>query len=138
LKKNGKIINFEIKYFAMGGKKRVLIVDDSVFTLEQLKSIVEKTGIAEVVGHAKDGMEGIKKYRDLAPDVVFLDILMPNMDGLQTLRAIMNMDKNAKVVMISSLEGAAEKAEESLKFGAKAIISKPFNEKEIKDILEKL
>ena len=122
----------------MEGKKRVLIVDDSIFTYEQLRSIVDKTGIAEVVGHAKDGMEGIKKYKDLAPDVVFLDILMPNMDGLQTLRAIMNMDKNAKVVMVSSLGGAAEKAEEALKFGAKAVISKPFNEKEIRNILERL
>lgn len=119
-------------------KKRVLIIDDSVFTYEQLKSIVEKTGIAEVVGYAKDGIEGAKLYRKLTPDVVFLDILMPNMDGLQTLKTILSMDSNAKVVMISSLGGATEKAEEALKTGAKRIISKPFNENEIKKILEQI
>ncbi len=122
----------------MADKKRVLIVDDSVFTFEQLKGIVEKTGLAEVVGHAKDGLEGVKLYRKLAPDIVFMDILMPNMDGLQALRTIVNMDKNAKVVMISSLGGAAEKAEEALKHGARSIISKPFDEKQIKKILEEL
>jgi len=68
--------------------------------------------------------------------VVFMDILMPNMDGLQALRTIVSMDKNAKVIMISSLGGAAEKAEEALKYGAKGIISKPFDEKQIKKILE--
>lgn len=120
----------------MESKKRVLIIDDSIFTFEQLKSIVEKTGIAEVLGHAKDGMEGVKMYRKLTPDVVFLDILMPNMDGLQTLKTILSIDKNAKVVMISSLGGAAEKAEEAMRSGAKAIISKPFDEKDIKRILE--
>lgn len=122
----------------METKKRVLIIDDSVFTFEQLKAIVEKTGLAEVLGHAKDGMEGIKLYRKLTPDVVFLDILMPNMDGLQTLKTILNIDKNAKVVMISSLGGAAEKAEEALRSGAKAIISKPFDEKDIKRIIEQI
>lgn len=122
----------------MGDKKKVLIIDDSVFTFEQLKSIIEKTGLAEVIGHAKDGMEGIKLYRKLVPDVVFLDILMPNMDGIQTLKSILALDKNAKVVMISSLGGAAEKAEEAINLGAKAIISKPFDEKDIKKILEQI
>ncbi len=122
----------------METKKRVLIIDDSVFTFEQLKAIVEKTGIAEVLGHAKDGMEGVKLYRKLTPDIVFLDILMPNMDGLQTLKTILNIDKNAKVVMISSLGGAAEKAEEAMRSGAKAIISKPFDEKDIKRIIEQI
>lgn len=122
----------------MSDKKRILIVDDSVFTFEQLKALIEKTGIAEVVAHAKDGMEGVKLYRKLTPDIVFLDILMPNMDGLQTLKTILSMDKNAKVVMISSLGGAAEKAEEALKSGAKAIISKPFDEKDIKKIIEQI
>ncbi len=119
-------------------KKRILIIDDSIFTFEQLKTIIEGTGIAEVVGHAKDGIEGTKLYRKLTPDIVFLDILMPNMDGLQTLKTILSIDKNAKVVMISSLGGAAEKAEEAIKVGAKRIISKPFNENEIKKILEQL
>lgn len=122
----------------METKKRVLIIDDSVFTFEQLKAIVEKTGVAEVLGHAKDGMEGVKLYRKLTPDIVFLDILMPNMDGLQTLKTILNIDKNAKVVMISSLGGAAEKAEEAMRSGAKAIISKPFDEKDIKRIIEQI
>lgn len=122
----------------MESKKRVLIIDDSVFTFEQLKAIVEKTGMAEVLAHAKDGMEGVKLYRKLTPDIVFLDILMPNMDGLQTLKTILSMDKSAKVVMISSLGGAAEKAEEALRSGAKAIISKPFDEKDIKRIIEQM
>ncbi len=122
----------------MSVKKRVLIVDDSVFTYEQLKNIIEKTGIAEVVGHAKDGIEGIKLYKKLTPDIVFMDILMPNMDGLQALKSILSIDKSAKVIIVSSLGGAVEKAEEALKAGAKGIVSKPFNENEIKEKIEKL
>lgn len=119
-------------------KKKVLLVDDSIFSAQQLKKIIEDTGIADVVGHAKDGIEGVKMFREFKPDVVFLDILMPNMDGIQALRTIMAINRDAKAVMISSLGGSVEKAEESLRLGAAAIISKPYEPEKIKEILEKL
>ena len=119
-------------------KKRVLIVDDSTFSAEEIRRIVEETGIAEVVGHAKDGLEGIKMYKELLPDVVFLDIMMPKMDGIQTLRSIKAINKNAKVVMISSVGGSAQKSEEALRYGAVAILSKPFEPEKIQKILKEI
>ena len=101
-----------------------------------MKKIIEESGLGEVVGHAKDGIEGVKMLNETKPDIVFLDILMPNMDGIQALRAMLAVDKNLKVIMLTSLGGAAEKVEHALRLGAKAVASKPFEPEKIKELLK--
>ena len=119
-------------------KRKVLIVDDSLAIAHQLQKIVNDSGDFEVVGHAKNGLEGVKLYASLRPDIVCMDLVMPEMDGLQAIRALSGMDKNAKILVISSAGGVGEKAIEALKFGAKNIITKPFEPATVVEILKKL
>ena len=115
--------------------KKVLLVDDSAAIARQLQRIVEETDGFEVVGHAQNGIEGIKLFMSLKPDVVFMDIVMPEMDGLQAIRSIKNLDKNAKILVISSAGGVSDKVTEALKFGAMSVIPKPFDPAKIREIL---
>ena len=119
-------------------KKRVIIVDDSTAVARQLQKILETTGSFEVVGHAKNGIEGLKLYTELKPDIVCMDIVMPHMDGLQTIRTLTSLDKDAKIVVISSAVGVSEKTMEALKFGAKNVLSKPFDPAKVIEILGEL
>lgn len=119
-------------------KKKVLLVDDSAAIARQLQKIVEETEGFEVVGHAKNGIEGIKLFMSLKPDVIFMDIVMPEMDGLQAIRSIKNLDKDAKILVISSAGGVGEKVAEALKFGALSVVPKPFNPNHVKEILSGL
>ncbi len=119
-------------------RKKVLIVDDSVSITRQLQGIIEKSGAFEVVGHAKDGIEGLKLFTSLKPDIVCMDIVMPQMDGLQTIRTIISLDKDAKIVVISSAAGVGEKTTEALKFGALNVISKPFDPEKVVEVLRSL
>jgi len=119
-------------------KKRVVIVDDSAAVARQLQKILEGSGMFEIVGHAKNGIEGLKLYTELKPDIVCMDIVMPQMDGLQTIRTIMSLDKGARIVVISSAAGVGEKTMEALKFGAKNVLSKPFDPDKVIEILSGL
>ncbi|AJF07256.1 response regulator [Geoalkalibacter subterraneus] len=106
--------------------KRVLIVDDSISVARQLEKMVSSTGEFEVIGHAKNGAEAIKVNQSEDPDLICMDMNMPVMDGLTALRNIVAMDRNVKVVMVTSLGGVGEKFTEAIKLGAKNVISKPF------------
>jgi len=119
-------------------KKKVLLVDDSIAIARQLQKILEESGLFEVVGHAKNGIEGIKLYTSLKPDIVCMDLIMPEMDGLQAIRAIKTLDKEAKIAVISSAGGVSDKVVEAIKFGAKNVISKPFEAKKVIEILKDL
>ena len=119
-------------------KKRVLIVDDSALVAKQLAAIVEGSGVFEVVGRAQNGIEGIKQFNLLKPDLVLMDLVMPEMDGLQAIRAITSMDKDACIVVISSAGGVGEKVVEALRFGAKSVISKPFDPDKVIDVMKGL
>ena len=119
-------------------KKKVLLVDDSVAIAKQLQKIVEDTDGFEVVGHAKNGIEGIKMFMTLRPDLVFMDIVMPEMDGLQAIRSIKNLDKEAKILVISSAGGISDKVTEALRFGAMSVVPKPFDPDKIREILGNL
>ncbi|MCR4764355.1 MAG: response regulator [Lachnospiraceae bacterium] len=134
----------ELKVFSAPGvepvpdqsKGRVLIVDDSMMSRMILKNILTKDGYA-VVGEAPDGEEGVKRFEELHPDLVTLDITMPRMDGLEALTHILASDPDAKVVMITAA-GQQDKLIQALKTGAKRFINKPFNEEEILRNIEEI
>lgn len=115
--------------------KRVLIVDDSISVARQLEKMVTSTGEYEVIGHAKNGAEAIKVNQSEDPDLICMDMNMPVMDGLTALRNIVAMDRNVKVVMVTSLGGVGEKFTEAIKLGAKNVISKPFEAETVLQIL---
>jgi two-component system chemotaxis response regulator CheY len=118
--------------------RKVLVVDDSIAIARQLTKMVESFGGYEVVGHAKNGAEAVKLFKTLGPDIVLLDIVMPMMDGLQSLRTLMRLDPEAKVIVISSVGGVGQKVEEAIRLGARSVISKPFEEDKVKSILERV
>ncbi len=103
---------------------RILIVDDSQFMRSILKNLLIPKG-HEVVGEASNGREAIEKYKKLRPDLVLLDIVMPDMDGLETLKEIKKIDPNARVIMCTAL-GQQKIVIEALKAGARGYIVKPF------------
>ncbi len=115
---------------------RILVVDDSLVVARQLEHILGVDDRFEIVGRAENGAEALAAYGRLLPDVVFMDIVMPVMDGLQALRAILGVDAAARVVMVSSVGGAGDKAAEALRMGARAVVAKPIDPDEIKRTLE--
>ncbi|OOM10671.1 response regulator [Clostridium saccharobutylicum] len=106
--------------------KRVLIVDDAAFMRITLKSMLENNGF-EVVGEAENGIIGVQKYVELNPDVVTMDITMPEMSGIDALKEMKKINPNVKVVMISAM-GQDTLIRESVIAGAKSFIVKPFKE----------
>ena len=117
---------------------KVLVVDDSIAIARQLTKMVEGFGGYQIVGHAKNGAEAVKLFKTLSPDVVLMDIVMPMMDGLQSLRTLMRLDPEAKVIVISSVGGVGQKVEEAIRLGAQCVISKPFEEEKVKSMLERV
>ncbi len=109
--------------------KKVLIVDDAAFMRITLKTMLEKNGF-EVVGEAANGAEGVKKYSELKPDAVTMDITMPELDGVSALREIKKIDPGAKVVMISAM-GQESMVKESIIAGASGFLVKPFKEEAV-------
>ncbi len=115
-------------------KKRILIVDDSNFLRSSLKSILEKLQF-EVVGMAENGLTAITRYKELKPDVVLIDMIMPQMGGLECLRLLKKIDPNANAVMVSSMS-TQETVMSCLKEGAKHYILKPFDADKVKQVME--
>lgn len=103
---------------------KILIVDDASFMRSSLKYILETVGHT-IIGMAKTGNEAIRLYKDLKPDLVTLDILMKDMDGMTALKEIMKIDPNARIIMITAI-GQEEKQKEAKKLGAIGYIRKPF------------
>ncbi|MBN2547069.1 MAG: response regulator [Spirochaetes bacterium] len=114
---------------------RVLIVDDLAFIKLIIKDTLEKKGF-EVVGEASNGIEAVELYSKLKPDVVLMDITMPRMDGIQALSKIMDLDKNAKVIMCSAL-GQQRLIIQAIQLGAKDFIVKPFKPERIIGAIKK-
>lgn len=119
------------------GKKGVLIVDDATYVRNRLKKIVETLEIAEVVGEASNGEEAVLLYKDLKPDLVTMDLVMPNYDGLQAIDTIMKFDKSAKIVVVSAM-GQELSVSEAIEKGAKDYIKKPFKDADVSVIFERL
>lgn len=118
--------------------KRVLIVDDSIAVARQLEKIVAGSGEFQVVGHAKNGLEALKMHREEKPDMILMDMNMPQMDGLTALRSLVAIDAQVKVIMITSLGGVGDKYTEALRLGARNVISKPFETETVLQMLREL
>ena len=115
---------------------RIMLADDLAFIKMVEKDALEKMGY-KVVCDAKDGVEAVKLYQEMKPDVVIMDITMPKMDGLNALKAIMQYDHGAKVIMCSAL-GQQKLIVEAIKLGAKDFIVKPFKPERIISALQKV
>ena len=115
--------------------KSVLIVDDSRVSRRMLKNMFEVSGF-EVAGEAINGKEGYEQYIKLSPDVVAMDITMPEMNGIEALKLIKEYDQDAKVIIISAA-GQKDKVEEASQAGAVAFITKPYDNKDIIDAINR-
>ena len=115
---------------------RVLIVDDAKFMRHMIKNILVGMGW-EVVGEASDGKEACAKYNELKPDVVTMDIVMPNQSGIEALKTIRTSDPTAKVVMISAID-QREPLMEALKLGAVDYVVKPFEKERVEEAMNRV
>lgn len=106
--------------------KKVLVVDDAAFMRLTLKTMLEKNGF-EVIGEASNGSKAIEMYKELNPELVTMDITMPDMDGIEALDQIIKFDSNAKIIMLSAM-GQETRIKEAVLKGAKGFIVKPFKE----------
>jgi two-component system chemotaxis response regulator CheY len=114
---------------------RVLVVDDAAFMRKMVTDALSGGG-HDIVGEAANGAEAVQRFQELRPDVMTLDITMPEKDGLAALREIIAVDPGAKVVMCSAL-GQESKVLESIKLGAKDFVVKPFQADRVLSAIEK-
>ena len=114
---------------------RVLVVDDAAFMRMMVKDILSKNGY-EVVGEAENGMKALEKYQELKPDLVTMDITMPEMDGIEATKQITSFDPEAKIIMVSAM-GQMVKVCEAIDAGAKDFIVKPFEPERIIECISK-
>jgi two-component system chemotaxis response regulator CheB len=103
---------------------RVLIVDDSAFARKVLREVLTQSPLMEVCGIARDGLEALEKMAELKPDVVTLDLVMPNLDGLGVLDAL-STDERSRVVIVSTADSESEQAMAALARGAFDLVNKP-------------
>lgn len=115
---------------------KLMVVDDSMVIREKIAQVLEHEDF-EIVGNAKNGIEAVEQYGSLKPDVMTLDITMPLMDGLETIKAIMEIDDSVRILVISAL---ADKATliNAMKYGAYGFLCKPFTELTLTEALEEL
>ena len=115
--------------------KSILVVDDSRVSRKILINMLEKSGYS-IAGEAIDGNDGIAQYKKLKPDVVTMDITMPELNGIEALKQIKEFDPDAKVIIITAA-GQLEKRALAKENGAVAFVTKPYDNKEILDAIER-
>ncbi|PNU21803.1 response regulator [Geothermobacter hydrogeniphilus] len=116
---------------------RVLIVDDALFMRNMLKDIFTRADDFEVVGEAQNGDEAVERYRELRPDLVTMDIVMPLKSGIEALVEIIAEDASARVVMCSAL-GQESLIVEAVGAGAREFIVKPFQEAKVLEVARRV
>ncbi|CAG7602953.1 Chemotaxis protein CheY [Paenibacillus solanacearum] len=114
---------------------RILIVDDAAFMRMMIRDILTKNGY-EVCGEANDGAQAIEKFKELRPDLITMDITMPEMDGIHALKEIKKIDPNAKVIMCSAM-GQQAMVIDAIQAGAKDFIVKPFQADRVIEAIKK-
>lgn len=115
---------------------KILIVDDAAFMRMMIKNILVKEGY-EVVGEAENGAQAVEKYKELNPDLVTMDITMPEMDGISAVKEIMKLNSGAKVVMCSAM-GQQAMVIDAIQAGAKDFIVKPFQADRVIEAISKV
>ena len=116
--------------------KRILITDDAAFMRMMIKNILTKNGY-EVVGEAENEAVAVQMYKEFKPDLVTMDITMPEMDGIQGVKAIRSVDPNANIIMCSAM-GQQTMVMEAIQAGAKDFIVKPFQQDRILQAIERV
>jgi two-component system chemotaxis response regulator CheY len=112
------------------------VVDDAIFMRRMISEILEGNGM-EIVGEADTGSGAIEKYKELQPDLVTMDIIMPEMNGIDAVREIIAFDAKAKIVMCSAL-GQQALVQDALAAGAKDFLIKPFNPSRVIEVVAKV
>ncbi|MFW9972654.1 MAG: response regulator [Candidatus Odinarchaeota archaeon] len=112
------------------GKKKILIVDDATFIRNRIKKVVEQIENVEVIGEASNGDDAIILYKELKPDLVTMDLIMPQSDGVKAIEEIMKFDKKAKIIVVSAM-GQELTITDALGKGAKEYVKKPFKEEDL-------
>jgi YesN/AraC family two-component response regulator len=120
----------------MADALRLLIVDDSKIALAQLGAIIDAIEGAEVADTANDGLTAIRCATSAMPDLILMDIVMPELDGLSALRMLHAKNPDVRVAMVSSLGGSGNHAEEAFRLGAVQVIAKPFDPVQIASLIE--
>ncbi|MCM1568794.1 MAG: response regulator [Roseburia sp.] len=116
--------------------KNILICDDAAFMRMMIKDILTKNGY-NVAGEAENGLKAIEKFKEVNPDLVLMDITMPEMDGIQALKEIKKVDGGALVIMCSAM-GQQAMVIESIQAGAKDFIVKPFQPDRVIEAVKKV
>ena len=116
--------------------KNILICDDAAFMRMMIKDILTKNGY-NVAGEAENGAKAVEKYAEVKPDLVLMDITMPEMDGIQALKKIKSTDPSAMVIMCSAM-GQQAMVIEAIQAGAKDFIVKPFQAERVLEAVKKV
>jgi len=116
-------------------KKGILVVDDAKFSRIQIKRVIDEIDNVEVIGEAENGNEAVLLYEKLKPDLITMDLVMPEKGGIQAIEEIIRMDKSAIIIVISAI-GQDELMLEATEKGAKEYIVKPFKPNELRKVLE--
>lgn len=114
----------------------VLIVDDAIFMRTMIADILKQVDF-EVVGEAANGVEAVEKYKELRPDLVTMDIVMPDMGGIDAVREIMKQDPNARIIMCSAM-GQQGLVVEAIQAGARDFVVKPFQPSRVLEAVQRL
>jgi len=115
--------------------KKILVCDDSILARKQLMDAVKEVSDGATFIEGKNGAEAVELYKNEKPDLVFMDIVMPEKDGTTALSEIKDIDKDAVIIIVSSV-GTQEQLKKAIQLGAKDFIQKPFEKSQIKEIIE--
>ena len=114
----------------------VLVCDDAIFMRTMISDILTEAGY-QVVGEAETGAQAVERYQQLKPDLVTMDIVMPDMGGIDAVRAIMKLDPNAKILMCSAM-GQQALVIEAIQAGAKDFVVKPFQPSRVLEAVQRV
>ncbi|MCR5054069.1 MAG: response regulator [Lachnospiraceae bacterium] len=119
----------------MGAEKlTILVCDDSILARKQLKDVIYATAPDAEIFDAANGQEAVDKYKELNPDVIFLDIVMPVKDGITAVKEISEYDEDAEIIIVSST-GTQTQLKNAIEAGARDFIQKPFSATQVEKVL---